>query len=199
MSRNAEIRIQDGAAHFLAHALNPAFTTFFTIFLLSLSAAHWRVRASWIILNGIFTILLPSSYFLWLKRRGMISELYIPDRTERTGPFLSLILFYALGALLLRWMKAPSFVSAALIVHTVNVALITGVTRFYKMSFHVLSAATSGGILFYFFGAPTLLSLVLIAALSWSRVHTRAHRLSQVLAGGFVGFISALLQLEAFF
>ncbi len=199
MSRNAEIRIQDSVARFLAHALNPALTTFLAIFLLSLSAAHWRVCASWLAAGGIFIILLPCSYFLWLMRKGKISELYIPDRTQRTGPYLSLVLFYTLGALLLRWLDAPSSVLAALIVHTVNVALITGVTRFYKMSFHVMSAAASGGILLYFFGAPALLSLVPIAALSWSRVHTRSHSLSQVLAGGFSGFILALLQLEGFF
>jgi membrane-associated phospholipid phosphatase len=186
-------------ARFLAHALNPALTTFLAIFLLSLSAAHWKVCASWIVLSGVFTILLPCSYFLWLVRKGKISEMYIPERTERSGPFLSLILFYALGALLLRWINASSSVIAALIVHTVNVALITGVTRFYKMSFHVMSAATSGGILFYFFGMPALLILVLIAALSWSRVYTRAHSLSQVLGGGLLGFFSALLQLEVLF
>ncbi len=199
MSRNTEIRIQDSVARFLAHALNPALTTFLAIFLLSLSAAHWRVCASWLAAGGIFIILLPSSYFLWLMRKGKISELYIPDRTQRTGPFLWLLLFYTLGALLLRWMNAASSVSAALLVHTVNVALIASVTRFYKMSFHVMSVATSGGILLYFFGAPALLSLVLIAALSWSRVHTRAHSLSQVLGGGFLGFFSALLQLEVLF
>lgn len=199
MSRNAEFRITDSAARFLAHALNPALTTFLAIFLLSLSAAHWRVCASWIVAGGVFTILLPCSYFLWLVRKGKISEMYIPERTQRSGPFLSLILFYTLGALLLRWLGAPSSVIAALIVHTVNVALITGVTRFYKMSFHVMSAGTSGGILLYFFGAPALLSLALIAALSWSRVHTRAHSFSQVLGGGFAGFILAFLQLEVLF
>ena len=200
MSRNAEFRITDNAARFFAHALNPAFTTFFAIFLLSLSAAErWRDCASWLVLSGVCTILLPSSCFLWLKRRGKISGLYIPDRTQRTGPFLWLLFFYTLGISLLRWINAPSSVIAALIVHTVNVALITGVTRFYKMSFHVMSAATSGGILFYFFGMPALLILALIAALSWSRVHTRSHSLSQVLVGAFVGFFSAFLQLEAFF
>jgi len=195
----AELRTKDRAARFLAHALNPSFTTFFAVFLLSLLAAErWSLCVWWLVLGGIFTILLPSSYFLWLMRRGNISELYIPDRTQRTGPFLSLILFYTLGALLLRWIGAPSSVIAALIVHTVNIALITGVTCFYKMSFHVMSAATSGGILLYFFGTPALLTLVLIAAISWSRVHTRAHSLSQVLGGGLMGFFSALLQLTTF-
>ena len=74
-----------------------------------------------------------------------------------------------------------------------------GVTFFYKMSFHVMSAATSGGILLYFVGAPALLTFVLMAAIAWSRVHTRAHSPSQVLGGGLVGFLSAFLQLEAFF
>ena len=199
MSRNAEFRITDSAARFLAHALNPASTTFFAIFLLSLSAAHWRGCASWLVAGGVFVIFLPCSYFLWLKRKGKISEMYIPDRAQRTGPFLSLVLFYTLGVLLLRWINAPSSVVAALIVHTVNVIIITGVTRLYKMSFHVMSAATSGGILLYFFGAPALLVLPLIAALSWARVYTRAHSLSQVLGGGLLGFFLALLQLEAFF
>lgn len=190
---------RDRAARFLAHALNPSFTAFFAIFLLSVSAAErWSLCALWLVLSGIFTILLPLSYFLWLVRRGSISELYIPKRIQRTGPFLSLILFYTLGALLLRWIGAPSSVIAALTVHTVNIALITGVTCFYKISFHVMSAATSGGILLYFFGTPALLTLVLIAAISWSRVHTRAHSLSQIFGGGLVGLLSALLQLETF-
>ena len=190
---------RDRAAHLLAHALNPSFTAFFAIVALSISAAErWSLCALWLGVGGVFTILLPSSYFLWLMRRGNISELYIPERTQRTGPFLSLILFYTLGALLLRWIGASSPAIAALIVHAVNVALMTGVTCFYKMSFHVMSAATSGGILLYFFGTPALLTLVLIAAISWSRVHTRAHSLSQVLGGGLMGFFSALLQLTAF-
>lgn len=199
MSRSTEIRIRDSAAHFLAHALNPTLNTFLAIFLLSLSTAPWSVCASWIVIGGVFTILLPSSYFLWLMLRGKISEMYIPDRTQRSGPFLSLILFYTLGVLLLRWIGAPSSVSTALIVHIMNVILLMGVTFFYKMSFHVMSAATSGGILLYFFGTPALLVLPLIAALSWSRVHTRAHSLSQVLGGGLLGFFSALLQLEVLF
>ena len=197
--RTSVIWTRDKVARFLAHALNPSFTTFFAIVALSISAAErWILCALWLAIGGAFTILLPFSYFLWLMRRGKISELYIPARTQRTGPFLSLILFYTLGALLLRWIGAPSPAIAALVVHTVNVALMTGVTCFCKMSFHVMSAATSGGILLYFFGTPGLLTLVLIAAISWSRVHTRAHSLSQVLGGGLMGFFSALLQLTAF-
>ncbi|MFH1006606.1 MAG: hypothetical protein V1800_03775 [Candidatus Latescibacterota bacterium] len=199
MSPNAKFRMKEDAARVLAHLLNPVLTTFFAIFLLSLSAASWQICAPWVVTGGVFVVLLPCSYFWWLRREGIISEFYIPERAERTGPFLSLIVFYSLGIFVLRWLDASSSVRAALVVHIVNVALIAGVTRLCKWSFHVLSAATTAGILFHFFGPPGLISLAFVAALFWSRVHTRAHSVSQVLGGGLLGFFSALLQLELFF
>jgi membrane-associated phospholipid phosphatase len=66
------------------------------------------------------------------------------------------------------------------------------ITLVWKISLHAgvaASAAVCAGMLFGWWFAPV--SVALVAAVAWSRVHLKDHTLAQVVVGSIVGAASA--------
>jgi len=73
------------------------------------------------------------------------------------------------------------------------------INKFWLLSVHVMSAATSATIMAYLSGWPYHLVFILVVIVAWARVVEKKHTVSQVLAGAALGILVTFLLLKAFF
>lgn len=119
-------------------------------------------------------------------------------RSEREKVFFTFVLFYALGALTLWLIHAPTVLIATMSAYTIASLVVQYITRYWKISTHALGITAPLVGLTYLYGQQPLPFLVLIPLVGWSRVYLRAHTVLQVLAGMVLGLLSVLVFYHAF-
>jgi hypothetical protein len=144
------------------------------------------------------TLLIPMITIIGLRLSGMVKSLHMPERKDRTIPFLITCVYFIITLLFLQqkseidpilW-QGMGVISSAVIV-------LTGVTFFWKMSAHMIGV---GGLLavvivlgkeFSNFQVlyPLLFVLILSGAVATSRLILNAHKPNEVYAGFLTGFL----------
>ena len=77
-------------ANIVSNVLNPPVVSMLGIFLMASvlgTADAWR----WAILFVVLAVITPSLYVYWLLKRGMIENFHIPNRENRTRPYMVII------------------------------------------------------------------------------------------------------------
>ena len=148
-------------------------------------------RALLIIGTFLFTGLLPALPILMMMRRGQIKDLFISKREERTMPYLFSFLSYVFWVIFLwRTLQLPPQFVAIGVGTVLSLISLVFINLKWKISAH---AAGVGGFIGSLLAASWLLSInpialiiisLLVSALvSISRIYLKAHTLSQVIAG----------------
>jgi membrane-associated phospholipid phosphatase len=146
------------------------------------------------------TFLIPLSCLLILYYIGSIPSLQMPDRKQRSMPFLFVSVFYAVTSYLFI-SKYPQLVHLNIILAGITfiIFLITAVTQYWKISAH--SAAVSGAVGFLaafvvLYRDPLLLyalagMVVFAGAVMSARLYLNEHEPTEVWIGGLLGlFVS---------
>jgi membrane-associated phospholipid phosphatase len=124
---------------------------------------------------------------VWGARSGRWDGHHVRDREGRLVPFLALIVLSSIGLALLIVLGAP-WMLVALDVTMVSALLVTGaITIWWKVSLHAAVAAGAAVVLVVLHGPAWLLSSLVVAAISWSRVRLGDHTTAQVVGGSVVG------------
>ena len=90
----------------------------------------------------LMTFILPALNFLFFKATGTVENLAMPDRKQRTLPFLFISILYCVVTFLFYWkVKIPN-VTFTLMIISFLVVIAAVITLFYKVSIH--SAAIWG-------------------------------------------------------
>lgn len=148
-------------------------------------------KALLIIGTFLFTGLLPALPILMMMRRGQIKDLFISKREERTMPYLFSFLSYVFWVIFLwRTLQLPPQFVAIGVGTVLSLISLVFINLKWKISAH---AAGVGGFIGSLLAASWLLSInpialiiisLLVSALvSISRIYLKAHTLSQVIAG----------------
>lgn len=155
----------------------------------------FKVRLFYLIVTS--TLLIPMVLMLGLRWSGMVKSLHFEEKSERRTPFILVTLFYLLTTYFLKEKtELDPILWQGMGVITLSVALLTGVTFFWKMSAHMTGIggllAVLGVLGIYF---PSLnLAYLLVATLllggvvASARLYLDAHRPAEVYAGLLVGF-----------
>ncbi|MCS7013063.1 MAG: hypothetical protein RMI34_01230 [Chloroherpetonaceae bacterium] len=138
----------------------------------------------------------PAIVVVILLRRGKVNDYDISHRERRTVPFMIGIVVYLIGALIFEALGAPRIASAFMICYAMNTFVVMLITFVWKISVHVTSLGGPIAALYFVFGSPMLMLLLLMPPLMWSRVQLKAHTPMQTLAGAIVGFFLTLLELR---
>lgn len=188
----------------------------FALVLLHFEATAYEV--GWTLAVAVtFFVGVPLGYLLHLVRRRRVASIELPDRLQRTVPFLIGAASYGAAAVVMAvtGRTATALVVALAACHVANTLLTLLVTLRWKISVHVL--ATAGFVSMLLFVAqtawPTLAHrpaetlllqplpltslLALVPLLMWARVRTGAHTVGQVWAGAGVGLVVPYLELWA--
>ena len=144
----------------------------------------------------LFTCILPSLPILFMMKNRQISDIFISKREERTMPYLFSLLAYIFWVLFLwRTLQFPMEFVFLAIGSIVSVVLMVFINLKWKISAHT---AGMGGLIGGIFGVAFVAAInpvwiitaaIIIAGLvAISRILLKAHTLSQVIGGFFLGF-----------
>lgn len=151
----------------------------------NVSTWRWLV---WCCVTITCAATLPSIAFLVMLKRGIISDLYVSDRSERPLAYVLMIPPYIIGTELARLVGAPHhtiLLMAAAASCLIVAALVNA--RVFKISIHTMSAALLAVSLVMVYGPRYGAFVLLVPLVWWARVWLRAHTPGEATAGMIVG------------
>ncbi len=157
----------------------------------------FKVRIFYLIVCA--TLLIPVVLMLGLRWSGYVKSLHFEEKSDRRVPFILVTLFYVLTTYFLKEKtELDPILWQGMGVITAAVALLTGVTYFWKMSAHLTGIGgvlAVTGILGLYFPSVTVAyllvaTLVLGGGIASSRLYLDAHRPAEVYVGLLVGFVT---------
>lgn len=160
----------------------------------------FKVRLFYLIVTS--TLLIPMVLMVGLRWSGMIKSLHFEEKSDRRTPFILVTFFYLLTTyFLMGKTELDPILWQGMGVITCSVALLTGVTFFWKMSAHMtgigglLAVLGVLGIYFPSLGLAYLLvvALILGGLVASARLYLDAHSPAEIYAGLLVGFSTCWL------
>lgn len=145
------------------------------------------------------TVVLPSVIIWMMLKRGLISSMQLPERTERTFPFIIAALCYFATYFMLSNLGLPPIFLLFILGGSMLIVFASLVNLFWKISIHMLGI---GGVTGGFIGlmltrhiyAPGLIVafVVLSALVAFARLKLNTHSEAQVYTGYIAGVVIML-------
>lgn len=132
---------------------------------------------------------LPVAYVVWLVKTGRASDFHLPERRDRTMPFL-LSLATAVCALgLLFYFGAPSVFLAPIVTALAETLVLFLITLTWQISIH--TATTAGLVTFAVvaIGGGAAALLLLVPLVMWARLYLGRHTMGQAVGGVCLGVL----------
>jgi membrane-associated phospholipid phosphatase len=170
----------------------------FTILIFGATEGASNAWALWVTCL-IFSNLIPIATVLYLKHRGIISDLDASLKEQRTLPLTLGVIYAGLGFLTLYYQDAPPLVQGLMFCYMTNTLVILIITRYWKISIHVMGVAGPLTALWLFGWHFPLLILGVVILVSSARVILDAHTIAQVAAGALLGWLLTWGQLNLWF
>ncbi len=138
---------------------------------------------------------LQIGYVLALRARRRVTAWDVPERLERTRPYLISVAVSTAGFITLVVLEAPLAFRLLLWCFSVNTLILVAINLRWKISAHMMGF--TGPLLFLLpVSWELLVALAMLAvALGWARISLHAHTPAQVFAGGAAGIFLVGLQL----
>jgi len=139
----------------------------------------------------MIAVIAPVAYVVYLVRTGQVQDFHLPERRERTRPFIASVVAASVAWFVLRYLQAPPLFTGLIAALIVQVAVLLVITLFWQISIHTASA--TGFVCFAMLatwsvvGIFTLAWIPLIPLVAWSRLHLKRHTMNQILMGCAVG------------
>ncbi|KAA1021489.1 hypothetical protein FVA95_20285 [Pseudonocardia sp. EV170527-09] len=180
--------------HRLARVLTEVFAPSVVVTLLPLAVAWAATRQvlptlSWGLLVALTSSILPMVVIVWGARSGRWDGHHVRNREGRLIPFLVLIVLSLLGLGLLVVLSAPWPVIALDVIMVVILFVAGAITTRWKVSMHAAVCGSAAVVLVVTYGPVWWLSLLVVAAVAWSRVRINDHTAAQVVVGSALGAV----------
>ena len=173
-------------AMYISRVLNPVFVLGVVIVLVSFEASGSGV---WVVLCVLialfFTVFAPWGVVLYMRRRGEISELFIPKRRDRRRPLFCFCASSWMGVGILYLIHPPPALYALMVCVAVLGTLSLLITMLWKISLHAMGLWAACGVIIALYGSWW--AVVPAGLVSWARLVLQAHSTSQILVGSIVG------------
>lgn len=170
----------------VSRVLNPVFVLGIVIVLVSLEASG---SGTWIVLCVLialfFSVFAPWGVVLYMRRRGEISELFIPERRDRLRPLFFFTVSSWMGVGILYFLHSPPAIYALMVSVAVQGTMALLITMRWKISLHAMGLWASCAIVIALYGSWW--AVVPAGLVSWARFVLQAHSVSQILVGSIVG------------
>ncbi|MCH7516893.1 MAG: hypothetical protein IIB08_07205 [Bacteroidetes bacterium] len=171
----------------------------FTIIIFTLFAFHLETepaqRYITILVALIFGFISPIVLFLYYRKKGKIIDLDASIKEERTVPMSISVIFFIVGLLILIAFNINIVSIAFWFCYISNTLITIIINKNWKISVHTMGAAGPLAAVTYLFGPVTLVFLIIVALVGWSRIQLKCHSLGQVMTGGIFAFISTYIQI----
>lgn len=147
---------------------------------------------------AFFSGVLPILLILYMKRSGIVSEMMVDNKEDRTRPFLGALASYLLGAAALRLLGAPPGMVYLMACYFVNSLAMMLITLRYKISIHAAGVAGPAVFLVRLYGLAIWPFLLVAAVVSWARYQLEMHTVWQLILGLLVTGLLTYVQLEVY-
>ena len=184
---NGAIRLKNRTATWVTEVLQPPVVVSLQLLISPLSQPGFPGTIGYGALAALFVCVLPLVALLVLVRLGKVTDHHVSDRKQRAPVLLMALGSIAVGLLVLNAVGAPPAVVAMVLAVVGGVAVMAAVSPFWKMSGHAAAMSCTAVVSVLMLGTAWAPLLLLIPAVSWSRVVLRAHSLAQVVAGSLFG------------
>ncbi len=133
---------------------------------------------------------LPVAYVVWLLMSGRVNDFHLPNRRDRTGPFLVSIGCALAAAIALAYFQAPAIFMAPVITALAQTLVLFLVTLVWQISIH--TATTTGLVTFAILalGSAAVVLAPLVPLVMWARIYLGRHTLTQTIAGAILGCLA---------
>ena len=170
----------------ISRVLNPVFVLGVVIVLVSLEASG---SGNWIVLCVLialfFSVFAPWLVVLYMRRRGEISELFIPERRDRLRPLFFFTMSSWMGVGILYLIHSPPALYALMVSVAVLSTVALLITMQWKISLHAMGLWAACGVVIALYG--NWWAAVPAGLVSWARLVLQAHSVSQILVGSILG------------
>ena len=178
-------------AEFISFIFQPTFISipfFLVLCTTTKDLAEYAVCAS---ISLFFAVVFPvTEIALWARYKKTDGD--IPNREDRFYPLLMGTVSYAIGAVLLFLVHAPSVVTASMTAYAVNTVAIMLISFYWKISIHAIGSVGPTMAMIYVFGPIAALLIVILPIIMWSRYVLRRHTPAQLVCGAALGFFLTL-------
>lgn len=190
----------------ISYIFHPLFACTYTIAIMfsinSIFNSSITLNGKLLVLGFVFatTFLFPFMLIFILYRRGMITNLQMEVREERTFPYLMTAVFYYSMYYMLRQLQLPTMFSEFVLGSTLLIALALIINFWWKISIHMIAI---GGMIGTMIGISLqlnydmrlLIALLFIVAglIGFSRLKLESHKQSQVYTGFLMGLLIMLV------
>ena len=181
------IRVRNRTAKWLTEVFQPPVVVTLQLLISPLAEAGFPGTVGYGALAALFVCVLPLLVLLVLVRLGKVTDHHVSDRKQRAPVLLMALGCIAVGLLVLGAVDAPRSVIAMVLAVVGGVAVLAVVSPFWKMSGHAAAVSCAAVVSVLMLGAAWAPLLLLVPAVSWSRVVLRAHSPAQVVAGSLFG------------
>ncbi|MDJ0457850.1 phosphatase PAP2 family protein [Arthrobacter sp. NQ7] len=181
------IRIKNRTAKWLTEVFQPPVVVTLQLLISPLAEDGFPGTMGYGALAALFVCVLPLAVLLVLVRLGKVTDHHVSDRKQRAPVLLMALGCIAVGLLVLGAVDAPRSVITMVLAVVGGVAVLAGVSPFWKMSGHAAAISCAAVVSVLMLGAAWAPLLLLVPAVSWSRVVLRAHSPAQVVAGSLFG------------
>lgn len=168
----------------ISSVMNPLFIAMPIFFIVSLVSAPtpWQGILWWGV-TALGISLAPLLFVLDGVRRGRFTDRHVSQREQRLIPLLfGIFCVFAVFCILLA-LHTSRLLLATLIALISTLIIATLITRYWKISFHLIGIAGALTILFILFGPIMLALSPLIIIIAWARWWVQAHTPLQACAG----------------
>jgi len=147
---------------------------------------HFLLTAAWLI---FMCVVVPGIIYVWLTKKGKISDFDITKREERIRIYLAVLVAYLICLIGLNIMGEIGLFNALLPIWLLILVFFL-VTLFWKISGHTGMVSGAWIFLMHFFGTEKMWWFGLgIVVLAWARVYLKKHTLAQSIGGIVMGIL----------
>ncbi|MDP2366260.1 MAG: PAP2 family protein, partial [Ignavibacteria bacterium] len=153
-------------------------------------------RVATILIAFVFGFIAPITLFLILRKKGKLADQDASIKEERTFPFIIAIGFYLIGLLLIIKFGLNIISIAFWFCYISNTLITIFINKLWKISAHAMGASGPFAAIVFVFGWVGLILFPVVILVGWSRIELKCHKLSQVIAGILLAFVSVYIQLS---
>jgi hypothetical protein len=176
--------VQQRLAHGISEIFNPLFVALPTFFVVALFSAPdvWHALLWWIV--AVLGISVAPFLFVWQGvRKGTYTDHHVSKREQRFVPLFFGLACTILSFLFLYLLHASFALIATMISVIVACGIALAVTRYWKISLHLIGLAGAVTVCVLLYGPHLLLLAPLVPLVAWARWEVRAHTVLQAIAG----------------
>jgi hypothetical protein len=186
-------------AHIISELFNPLFVALPTFFVIALaSAPNFGYALLWWAIASSGVSIAPFLFVMQGVRRGKLTDRHVSKREQRFLPLVFGISCVVIAFILLLLLRVSSVLLATITAVIVALLLSTIITRFWKISLHLVGIAGAVTVFVLLFGPLLLLLTPLVVLVAWARWRVDAHTPAQALAGTLLAIVVTVALFWAF-